>query len=161
MSPPPRRRVRTLALAALAVLVAGCDALGGFPPLQLERGPGAQPPAAAGAQAWRPDIAPLPARPSPEPAFVADLDPSALLGLARADVVALLGPPGLLRRDPPAEMWQYRNEDCVLHLFLYAVRADAGYEVRHVELRGRAGAAVPARCYAGLINAPGTTGGAG
>ena len=140
------------------MLVAGCAALDGFAPLQLERRPGAQPPA-TGAQAWRPGIAPLPAQPSPEPAFVADLDPSALVGLARADVAALLGPPGLLRRDPPAEMWQYRNEDCVLHLFLYAVRADAGYEVRHVELRGRAGAPAPARCYAGLINAPG--GGAG
>ena len=157
MSPPLRRRVRALALAALAVLVAGCAALDGFAPLQLEGRPGAQP----GAQAWRPGIAPLPAQPSPEPAFVADLDPMALLGLARADVAALLGPPGLLRRDPPAEMWQYRNEACVLHLFLYAVGADTGYEVRHVELRGRAGAPVPARCFAALINAPGHTGAAG
>ena len=147
--------MRALALAALAALVAGCDALGALPPLQLERRPGAP---AAGAPAWRPDIAPLPARPSPEPAFVADLDPSALVGLARADVAALLGPPGLLRRDPPAEMWQYRNEGCVLHLFLYPVPADTGYEVRHVELRGRAGAPVPARCYAGLIDAPGDAG---
>jgi len=154
--PPSRPCVRALALAALAVLVAGCDALGDFPPLQLERGAGAP---AARAQSWRPDIAPLPARPSPEPAFVADLDPSALLGLARADVAALLGPPRLLRRDPPAEMWQYRNEECVLHLFLYPVRAAAAYEVRHVELRGHAGAPVPARCYAGLINAASGGGG--
>ena len=160
MSPRSRRRVRAPALAVLAVLVAGCAALDGLPPLQLEHRPGAQPPA-AGAPVWRPDIAPLPARPSPEPAFVADLDPTALLGLARADVAALLGPPRLLRRDPPAEMWQYRNEGCVLHLFLYPVPADTGYEVRHVELRGRAGAPVPARCYAGLIDAPGGAGGAG
>lgn len=96
----------------------------------------------------------MPARPSRAPAFVANLDPAALLGLARADVAALLGPPNILRRDPPAEMWQYQNEACVLHVFLFAAKAEAGYRVRHVEVRDNKSDTAPAGCYAGLISAP-------
>ena len=105
---------------------------------------------------WQPAITPMRARPAKKPAFVANLDPNALIGLARADVAALLGPPKLLRRDPPAEMWQYRSDACVLHVFMYVSRG-GHYLVRHVEVRDhRADIAAP-HCYATLINAPATT----
>ena len=151
MSALPRSVVPVLVLSALAVLIAGCEALGDRRFVVVDET----------STVWRPDIVPLPARPNREAAFVPDLDPSALLGLMRADVAALLGPPRLLRRDPPAEMWQYRTEECVLHVFLYAAPADTGYRVRHVELRGHDRAPVPAKCYTELIRAPGETRSAG
>ncbi|MGH6999947.1 MAG: hypothetical protein ACREEA_00355 [Stellaceae bacterium] len=58
-----------------------------------------------------------------------------LKGLAPAQVAALIGDPDLRRVDPPAEVWQYRNADCVLELYFY----DSGTESRMVyaETRSR------------------------
>ena len=47
------------------------------------------------------------------------IPPASLKGLDPVSVVALLGEPGLLRRDPPAEIWQYHGVGCVVDLFLY------------------------------------------
>ena len=56
-----------------------------------------------------------------------------LVGLQGSDLALLLGPPGLMRRDPPAEVWQYAGPGCVLHVFFY-LGPDAGdYRVVHVE----------------------------
>ncbi len=156
---------RALALGGLGMLVAACVAPGDLLLFQFDgRRSNSAPrtePTAPVKESWRPTIAPVPARPSREPAFVANLDPLALLGLARADIAALLGPPKLLRRDPPAEMWQYQSEACVVHVFLYSAPANAGYRVRHVEVRGRKSESAPVNCYAGLINALGAISGAG
>ena len=147
-----------LAALALAAIAAACAApIETLPPavvgISSTKSAGA-PPLTVAADSWRPGIAPIPALPSREPAFVVNLDPAALLGMARADVAALLGPPNILRRDPPAEMWQYQNEACVVHVFLFVVKAEARYRVRHVEVRGRRSDAAPAGCYDGLIGAP-------
>ena len=58
-----------------------------------------------------------------------------LNGLAPAQVAALIGDPDLRRVDPPAEVWQYRNADCVLELYFY----DSGANSRMVyaETRSR------------------------
>jgi hypothetical protein len=58
-----------------------------------------------------------------------------LTGLSAQQVVALLGEPDFRRAEPPAELWQYRNADCVLDLFLYADAA--GAHVVHSETRDR------------------------
>ena len=147
-----------LAALALAAVAAACAApVETLPPAVVgtssTKSAGAAPLSVA-TDSWRPGIAPVPARPSREPAFVVNLDPAALLGMARADVAALLGPPNILRRDPPAEMWQYQNEACVVHVFLFVAKAEAGYRVRHVEVRDRRSDAAPAGCYDGLISAP-------
>lgn len=42
-----------------------------------------------------------------------------LVGLRAAELLARFGEPDLRRAEPPAELWQYRSEDCVLELFLY------------------------------------------
>ncbi len=47
-------------------------------------------------------------------------DPHQLMGLAPQAVNRLLGPPSLLRTEAPAEVWQYKAEDCVLDIYLYA-----------------------------------------
>ena len=69
-------------------------------------------------------------------------------GMERAQVARLLGRPDFVRRDAPAEIWQYRAGGCILDLFLYEERG--GMRVAHAELRGRAaggscGEAVAAR----------------
>ncbi len=58
-----------------------------------------------------------------------------LNGLAPAQVAALIGDPDLRRVDPPAEIWQYRNANCVLELYFY----DSGANSRMVyaETRSR------------------------
>jgi len=92
-------------------------------------------------------IAPMPA---PRDDRRRDSDPKLLIGLTGAQIAELLGRPGFVRRDAPAEVWQYRGSDCVLDVFLYADGASA--RVQHVELRPRQ----PARpsspaCFAGLL----------
>lgn len=56
------------------------------------------------------------------------------MGLAAAAVTALLGPPDYRRRDKPAEIWQYRNDGCVLDIFLYSA-AGAPAKVNHMDFR--------------------------
>jgi hypothetical protein len=72
---------------------------------------------------------------------ITDLPPSqigTLEHLTAADLVARLGPPNFTRRDPPAELWQYRGATCVLDLFLYPDNgtlkvSHAQSRVRHTE----------------------------
>ena len=75
-------------------------------------------------------------------------------------MAALLGPPKLLRRDPPAEVWQYLRDACVLQVFMYVPREGGHHRVRHIELHDRRGVAAP-HCYAALINAPTAVGNSG
>lgn len=53
----------------------------------------------------------------PEP--VIDDDPRRLMGLGPAGLGAILGEPQLVRREAPAEIWQYRSQTCVFDVFLY------------------------------------------
>src|SRR3546814_12494713 len=46
-------------------------------------------------------------------------DPAQLLGLDRDGVSALLGTPDLIRREAPAEIWQYVGGNCVFDVVLY------------------------------------------
>jgi hypothetical protein len=44
---------------------------------------------------------------------------ASILGLDGGAVRKLLGEPGLIRREEPAEVWQYRTASCVLDVVLY------------------------------------------
>jgi hypothetical protein len=68
--------------------------------------------------------------------------PPKVLGLKPHDVQELLGMPKLVRRDDPAEVWQYRSGACVLDVFLYPEETGA-QQVRYLE--ARTVAAEPAR----------------
>jgi hypothetical protein len=68
--------------------------------------------------------------------------PPKVLGLKPHDVQELLGMPRLVRRDDPAEVWQYRSSACVLDVFLYPEGTGA-QQVRYLE--ARTVAAEPAR----------------
>ena len=62
-----------------------------------------------------------------------DLDPKRLLKMSLDGVSSLLGKPQFIRSEAAARVWQYRNESCVLDLFLYNVTTD--YEVVYYEFR--------------------------
>ncbi|MDA0339937.1 MAG: hypothetical protein O2910_08935 [Proteobacteria bacterium] len=42
-----------------------------------------------------------------------------LIGLTPVELRQLLGEPTLMRQDPPAQIWQYAADICVMHVFLY------------------------------------------
>lgn len=90
--------------------------------------------------------------PPPEPPKLEELR-----GLDAAQLTQLLGKPTLLRNEATAQMWQYRGETCVLHLFLYP-GAGGDKRVQYVEARPRqTGAAAvtsgPSECLATLVGA--------
>jgi hypothetical protein len=102
--------------------------------------------AAPAARRARPDqktrIATAPRRPAALP------QPDRLIGMDGAAVAALLGPARFVRRDGVAEVWQYRNEHCVLDVFLYG---RDHLNVAHFDLRKRRNGAMAAKtCYANL-----------
>lgn len=62
-------------------------------------------------------------------------DPEEFVGFQPDALLPVLGAPDFVRRDGPAQIWQYRAENCVFDLFLYR---DGGISrVDHVELRER------------------------
>jgi hypothetical protein len=66
----------------------------------------------------------------------------ALVGLISRDVEGLLGRPTFVRRDGPAQIWQYGTQACTLNLFFY--RDGAVLKVRHFEFRDRSADLAPA-----------------
>ncbi len=74
----------------------------------------------------------LAAAPAAKPAI--DHDPKALIGLDRSGLSKLLGEPRLVRRESPAEIWQYVGAECVFDVFLYEEKG--AFKVIHAEARG-------------------------
>lgn len=98
---------------------------------------GPQSDAGATAQPGAPGASDLAVRTEPaEP--VVNSDPEQLLGLDRSGLTDLLGTPAFVRNDAPAQLWRYRNDTCLLDLFLYT--DDDPYRkrlaVKHYEVRG-------------------------
>lgn len=91
-------------------------------------------------------------RPAPAQPIVVSSDQ--LIGLSPTALLATLGSPRLLRRERPAEVWQYRVGSCVLDVFLYGT----GEGARVVHLEARDGTAEPIAPQACLGAWPGLTG---
>ena len=115
--------------------------------------PGAQPVVVAAS-----DTTPLtqtvavPTAPEADPEPVIDEDPEQLMGMDRQALNGLLGQPTLVRREAPAEIWQYSEMDCVFDLFLYETGDDA--RVVYMEARDRAARRTEARdCLNGILRA--------
>ena len=94
----------------------------------------------APAPAAIPPVDPEPAVATPDPATAAlppepviNDDPQQLMGIGPGALGAILGEPELIRREAPAEIWQYRNDGCVLDVFLYDTAGQR--EVTYVEAR--------------------------
>ena len=58
---------------------------------------------------------------------------ASILGLDGGAVRKLLGEPGLIRHEEPAEVWQYRTASCVLDVVLYD--QSSGQRVVYTEAR--------------------------
>lgn len=58
-----------------------------------------------------------------------------LVGLASRDVEGMFGRPRFVRRDGPAQIWQYGTDRCTLNVYFY--HEGAGLKVRHAEFRER------------------------
>ena len=135
----------TLTLLGLALALSACQ-LNRSPapvttPAEATVTPAAKP--AVTAPAAAPQVAALPP--------VND-DPARLLGLDRDGVSALLGSPNLVRRDAPAEIWQYLGDDCVFDVVLY--QRGSGYAVSYLEARDASAAVQPAQpCLNALLRA--------
>lgn len=101
------------------------------------------------------DVAALPPLPLPTAEEIAAApDPLTLKGEAADAVKAALGPATLLRREPPAQVWQYRGRTCVLDVVLYPDETEgAPLTVAHVELRPMEAAArvAPKACAADVL----------
>ena len=126
----------TFLLLAAALALSAC---------QTGRG---EPPVATPAQAAvTPAAAPIAAVTAPASQVAAlppiDDDPDKLLGLDRDGLSARLGTPDLIRREAPAEIWQYVGGDCVFDVVLYQRGVD--YAVSYLEARDAAAAVQPAR----------------
>ncbi len=81
----------------------------------------------------------------------APADPDEVMGLGRKAVQELLGEPGLVRREAPAEVWQYQSRGCVLDVFLYEAAVD--FEVVYLEARtGQAVTAATDSCLGAVID---------
>lgn len=80
----------------------------------------------------------------------ASADPETLIGLAPQQLGEALGVPELQRREPPAEVWQYRTATCVFDIYLYD--EDDGPRAAHYEARSRSNGAVdPALCLGSVV----------
>ncbi len=81
---------------------------------------------------------------------VAAMDPATLDGLDAGRLTGLLGEPELRRQEPPAEVWQYRTDSCVLDVFLYT--EGGRLHVVHSEARPRTatGSVDAGRCLGAL-----------
>lgn len=80
------------------------------------------------------------------------LKPERIMGLTRTGLLDLLGKPDFLRRDAPAEIWQYRGKECILDVFLY--HSGEHYRVLHFEVRDRTAEPVATgRCFTALLEA--------
>lgn len=108
-------------------------------------------------EAAPPEVAALPPPepappPPPPPEPVIDDNPDRLIGLSRGDVRDLLGTPALVRREAPAEIWQYLGGACVFDVFLYETGEIP--RVDYVEARDDDGHPIEARaCLNSLLRA--------
>ncbi len=110
--PGSRHFRRLLGVAACALLLAACESL----PFSKSDAATETKAAETVPGAAETEVAAIPP-PEPEPDI--DNDPARLIGMAPPDIVTFLGAPELIRRETPANIWQYRAEGCVLDLVLY------------------------------------------
>lgn len=52
-------------------------------------------------------------------------------------MIQSIGKPDFVRKDRPAEIWQYRGSLCTLDIFLFQNGAGAPYQVDYIETRAK------------------------
>ena len=153
-APPAVRPAPVTPAAPAAPAVPAPDPAAASVQAEIEAGPPIIAPPQSEAESAPIEVARLPAPTPPPPPSTLNDDPSRLMGLDGAALGALLGRPALRRVEPPAEVWQYRGERCVLDVFLYAPGAGGPHVVTYYEIRGD-DAPGRRRCLRGLLLASG------
>ncbi len=88
--------------------------------------------------------------PAPAPQAAARPDPAGMIGTDSVALQRLFGTPRLVRRDAPAELWQYQTRDCVVDLFLYQEKD--GLKLAYLEARtGAAQVTAPRPCVDAVL----------
>lgn len=77
-----------------------------------------------------------------------------LVGVSAEKLEAMLGPPALLRREGPAEVWLYRSPACAVDLILYADPPTGSPHVTEADTRPLGAPVSEANCLASVANAP-------
>lgn len=86
------------------------------------------------------DVASKPSNPAPVVAPVKPrilLEPEVLIGKTPSEIETAFGQPHLLRKDAPAEVWQYLADGCALNLFFFPTGSEQGLMVNHIAINGR------------------------
>lgn len=150
--------VRLSALAALSVLLAACA--GSSPPPASGRMSGADlglasAAASPAAPQARQEVAAVPrVQPGARPGKGAA--PRDVLEKSHAAVRRVLGAPDLERKEPPAEVWQYSADTCVLDITFYPGQNGGPALASYLESRTLDGAPMDAaRCLGRLSRAGG------
>jgi len=95
-------------------------------------------------------LSPQPPAPAPSPQGATRPDPAGMIGADSVALQRLFGPPRLVRRDAPAELWQYQTRDCVVDLFLYQEKD--GLKLAYLEARtGAAQVTAPRPCVDAVL----------
>lgn len=124
-----RREFRWIALTGAMLLIAACQT-----PAEYDRTHPSEPN----------ESSTQPAAP------IISSDPSSFIGVGDADLSRALGVPKLVRKDEPAEIWQYSGADCIVDFYLY--QSESGLAVAYLEARDQAAEATPAdRCVKSLM----------
>ena len=125
------RRARWILVPTLSLLAAGCQTVDGVVSdvtlgdrVQAKAAPNRpapNPPPSAPAPATDPPSVSVipPARAPAKPPPMKTLEPARLMGLNYEDTTASAGKPVETREEPPATVWRYRTEDCVVDVFFY------------------------------------------
>ena len=87
---------------------------------------------------------------APAPAVPGAMSASSLIGLPQERIAEFFGKPGQVRRESPAEVWQYSNASCVVDIYLYQVTG-GGLSVSFIEARDKAALeTAPELCFEAL-----------
>jgi hypothetical protein len=90
-------------------------------------------------------------RSNPQPAApILSGDTASFIGLGDQELSRTLGQPKQVRKDAPAEVWQYAGADCVVDFYLYS--GETGLAVAYMEARDRTAESTPPdRCVKSLL----------
>lgn len=80
-----------------------------------------------------------------------------LVGLGRSELADLMGTPKILRHEPPGEVWLYKSDACVAHIYLYEEAGPDDYQVSYVETRSEGAPVSSAQCLAHLASGSAST----
>ena len=143
---PGRKGCKLCGLLIAASVLSACQTTGSGSTATAPNVTAPKPVAAEVVPAEAATPAPQTAARPPQPVVTAppiNDNPNQLMGLDRDSLAALLGQPTLVRREKPAEIWQYVTADCVFDVVLY----DNGpaYRVTYLEARNAAADRLEAR----------------